>query len=197
MKQLKDVQMIIKAGEFATAKHQGQERKYTGEPYVVHPQEVARIVSKVEPVGYNNSNLIAAALLHDVVEDTDTTLEEVALLFGRPVANIVEMVTDVSTLADGNRAFRKNMELEHIKKANWEGQTLKCADLISNTRSIVTHDPDFAVVYMKEKRRTLDAMKLADPRLMKCAWDIVLRYESGNPIHDDDFRQGGLYESIL
>lgn len=127
--------------------HAGQLRKYTGEPYHVHPFEVARILRGVGA----SEDLQIAGLLHDVIEDCGVTAMQLEAQFGPRVAALVQMVTDVSKPEDGNRAVRKALDRAHLAKADPAGQTLKLADLISNTSSIVIHDPAFAKIYMKEK----------------------------------------------
>lgn len=152
---------------FASAAHAavGQKRKYTGEDYIVHPIAVAEIVATVS----DDPRMKAAALLHDVVEDTAVTLDHIRHHFGDWIADRVEELTDVSKPEDGNRKARKALDREHSAAASAEGQTIKVADLIDNTRSIVAHDPDFAVRYMREKRALLDVLTKADPRLREIA----------------------------
>lgn len=166
--------LIIKAAEMAQESHKGQVRKYTGEPYYEHPKAVAKLVM--------NAGLpdkaVAAALLHDVVEDCDVTLDEVACLCGYEVAELVEMLTDVSRPEDGNRASRKKIDLEHTAKANYLAKSIKCADLIDNSRSIVEHDPKFAKVYMKEKKALLEVLVGAESSLYNMAKKIVEDYYS-------------------
>lgn len=157
--------LVETAQVFAGAAHRAvkQLRKYTNEPYIVHPAEVARIVATVPEA---TEEMIAAAWLHDVVEDTGVTLDEIHLYFGADVAKLVFWLTDASKPEDGNRAARKAIDREHIAKAPAEAQTIKLADLISNTKSIVEHDPAFAVIYLEEKKMLLDVMTRGDARLM-------------------------------
>ena len=152
---------------FATAAHAavGQLRKYTNEPYIVHPAEV---VSTVRSVPHTEA-MLAAAWLHDVVEDTGVTIETVRAEFGSEVADLVAWLTDVSRPEDGNRAHRKARDREHTAAAPAEAQTVKLADLISNTRSIMAHDPKFAVTYLEEKRALLAVMTRGDATLMAIA----------------------------
>ncbi len=145
---------IILANVMAAWKHRNQVRKYTGEPYVVHCIEVAQILHKVKA----RANVIIAGLLHDTIEDTDMTAEEIAHYFGDEVARLVLEVTDVSKPEDGNREFRKAIDRDHIAKASRDGQLIKLADLISNTKSIVARDPGFAEIYLAEKRKLLAVM---------------------------------------
>lgn len=157
---------------FATEKHKGQVRKYTGEPYINHPIAVARILSEVT----DDANMVAAALLHDTVEDTDATLEEIEELFGVDVAELVEMLTDVSKPEDGNRVQRKAIDRAHTAKAAPRAKTIKLADLIHNTSSITAHDPKFAKVYMEEKKLLLEVLTEGDERLYNIAKGLVEDY---------------------
>lgn len=156
--------IVEKARTFATAAHSAvaQLRKYTGEPYIVHPAEVVRIVSTVE----HTEEMLAAAWLHDVVEDTGVTNEVIRAEFGDKVAELVGWLTDVSRPEQGNRATRKAIDRAHSAMAPAEAQTIKLADLISNTRSIATHDKGFAKTYLEEKRLLLEVMTKGDPALM-------------------------------
>ena len=163
-----------KARIFATAAHAavGQVRKYTGEPYIVHPAEVASIVATVPG---HTDEMIAAAWLHDTVEDTEVTMADIRNEFGFVVAELVGWLTDVSTTDDGNRAVRKAIDCEHTGRATAEAQTVKLADLISNTKSIAEFDPDFAEVYFKEKEALLKVMVRADADLMKrCLGQVAM-----------------------
>ena len=153
--------LVTKAKVFATVAHRCQRRKYTNTPYIVHPCRVAKTVADAG----GSDEMIAAAWLHDVVEDTTFTLDQVVESFGAEVGALVEMLTDVSKPEDGNRAIRKELDRQHLAKASPEAQTIKLADLIDNTRSIVTHDPDFAKVYLAEKRRLLEVLKDGDNSL--------------------------------
>lgn len=134
----------------------GQKRKYTGEPYIVHPAEVVQIL---KTAGVTDPNMLAAAWLHDVIEYTQLGQQDLVQVFGPVVAVLVGQLTDVSTLADGNRALRKAVDRWHTAQAHPEAKTVKLADLISNTRSIVQHDRNFARVYLKEKALLLEVLR--------------------------------------
>jgi len=164
--------VVAKARTFAIAAHSacGQVRKYTGEPYHVHPAEVAWIV---EQAGGTEAQR-AAAWLHDVVEDTDVSIELIEQMFGTYVAELVGWLTDVSVPTDGNRAERKAIDREHTAQASLDAKMIKLADLISNTESIVKHDEKFAKVYLEEKRLLLtEALYDADAQLLAKAWSQV------------------------
>jgi (p)ppGpp synthase/HD superfamily hydrolase len=163
--ELAGMDVVRKAQVFAAAAHAavGQKRKYTGEPYIVHPAEVAKIVAGVPG---STPDMVAAAWLHDVVEDTGCTFTDIHMHFGIDIATLVGWLTDVSKPEDGPRWFRKKMDREHTAQAPAEAQTIKLADLISNTKSIMAHDPKFAKVYLEEKRLLLDVMTRGDAGLM-------------------------------
>jgi hypothetical protein len=299
--------LIARADRFAAHAHRNQKRKYTFEPYVEHTREVAKILKDHG----RPPEEIAAALLHDTVEDTDATHEDIVKNFGPKVAQYVHEVTDVSmargnsaklhmpdkreitvnkparakddqlawidvdkfdksfqqdkeayvgpggsgnaignryhrfnefltkndkidtsevhvneqgkvsfingrhryaalrdagvkhlpvsmsaeALANArkakhpilsNREARKHMDHEHLKRASEGGQNIKMADLVSNTKSIVAHDPNFAKVYLKEKRSILSKIDKAHPKLKKLAMDHLVDGEKKlgiNPNH--------------
>lgn len=164
--------IIEKARVFATAAHASaaQLRKYTMEPYIVHPAEVAGIVDSVEGA---TAAMVAAAWLHDVVEDTGVTIEVIKAEFGTEVAELVGWLTDVSRPEQGNRATRKAIDRAHTAMASAEAQTIKLADLISNCRSIKEHDEKFAKIYFEEKRLLLEVLTKGDRALWEHANAIV------------------------
>jgi len=166
--------MINKARKYAEAAHSSidQRRKYTNDPYIVHPAAVAKLVSTVT----DNVEMICAALLHDVVEDTTVTLDQIRSEFGDIVAQLVSELTDVSVLADGNRKIRKAIDREHTRQASPEAKTIKLADLIDNARSITQHDRGFARVFMEEKRLLLDVLQEGDQSLYIMAEELVRSY---------------------
>jgi len=159
------------AKEYATRCHAAidQRRKYTGEPYIVHPAAVVELVRSVP----HTEAMLCAAWLHDTVEDTHATLWGIDRMFGGEIAVLVERLTDVSKPTDGNRAKRKLMDLIHTAKASPAAKTIKLADLIDNTKSIAAHDPDFAKVYFAEKRLLLDVLREGDATLWKMAHDLL------------------------
>ena len=112
--------------------------------------------------------MIAVAWLHDTVEDCSVTLHDIRDLFGYTVAVGVSGLTDIGLGV--NRAERKAKSNIWLSQCHGWIQTIKCADLISNTSSIVKHDPKFAVTYLAEKRALLDVMDKADPRLRELAY---------------------------
>lgn len=165
---------INKAKKYAEQAHESveQRRKYTNEPYIVHPAAVAKLVSAVT----KDEAMICAAWLHDVVEDTKVTHADIEEVFGQDVAELVSDLTDVSTPSDGNRKQRKRLDLEHTKTASARAKTVKLADLIDNSRSIIKYDPSFAKTYMSEKRALLKVLREGDRDLYKIAHKIIEDY---------------------
>lgn len=151
--------VVSRALGFAEATHAGQVRKYTGEPYITHCLAVAdlliRNAASVTPA------TVAAAVMHDCFEDAPhphATIRAAQRLFDTEIVKLVLEVTDVSRPVDGNRAARKTKDRLHLAQASFWGQTIKYADLIDNTSSIVAHDLDFAKVYLQEKEMLLASM---------------------------------------
>ena len=163
--------IVERARVFATAAHAavGQVRKYTFEPYIVHPAEVAGIVASVP----HTREMLAAAWLHDVVEDTSITHEMIALEFGTEVSELVKWLTNIADPNAGNRAIRVDIECEHVSHAPPDAKTIKLADLIANSKSIKASDEKFAKVYLAEKRLFLKVLAEGDPALLELAHKIV------------------------
>ena len=166
---MKDTPLINKAKMLAGKAHEGQFRKYSGLPYIVHPIEVATIVQTVE----HSEEMIAAALLHDVVEDTDYSFEDIAKEVSPEVAILVKGLTDVSNPEDGNRKVRKAIDKDHLAEQNAEVQTIKLADVISNSQDIKANDPKFAKVYIEEMKALLEVLTKGDKTLYAKAKEIV------------------------
>lgn len=167
--------LAYRAMMFAREAHKNQVRKYTGNPYVDHLAEVAGIVATVSCMEYNVhvfpvtrhiEEMISVAWLHDCVEDQGVSLNDISGQFGERVMVGVSLLSDLET---GNRAERKAASRARLAEAPAWVQTIKCADLISNTSSIVMHDPKFAVTYLEEKRLLLEVMTKADLRLREMA----------------------------
>ena len=150
---------------FAREVHAAQRRKYTDNPYTDHLAEVAGIVATVAQPDFADM-MVSVAWLHDCVEDQGVTVPSLRADFGDAVADGVRLLSD---LEKGNRAERKAMSRDRLANAPGWVQTIKCADLISNTSSIVMHDPNFAPVYLDEKRLLLARLTDADQRLLALA----------------------------
>lgn len=129
--------MIDKAMEFAVKAHEGQLRKGTKKPYIVHPVEVADIVTYIT----QDEEIISAALLHDTVEDCkDVSIEDIEANFGKRVASFVSSESE-----DKSKTWmeRKCTTIKHLKDSSWEVKIIALADKLSNLRSI---DRDYILV---------------------------------------------------
>ena len=128
---------LTQAYHFAAAKHVGQRRKgEAAEPYVNHLTEVAELAARA--LDGADLDVIVAAVLHDTVEDTDTTFDEIAAVFGARVASLVAEVTDDKTLPN---ATRKRLQIEHAAHASPGAKIVKLADKTSNLRALVSSPP--------------------------------------------------------
>ena len=121
--------MVQEAIDFATKVHEGQYRKGTDRPYIVHPMEVGKIVSTMT----QDEEIISAAILHDTIEDTDVTYEDLKQEFGTRVADLVAAESE-----DKSKTWieRKGHTLEHLKTASQAEKILTMADKLSNIRSM-------------------------------------------------------------
>jgi GTP diphosphokinase / guanosine-3',5'-bis(diphosphate) 3'-diphosphatase len=140
LKLMSDIKKLLRAAAFSAKKHTGHVRKgANAEPYINHPIEVANILSNIGKI--NDVNILAAALLHDTVEDTETTPEEIEELFGTKVRNYVMECTDDKTLP---KARRKELQVEHAPHLSPGARQIKLADKISNITDIMNHPPDWS-----------------------------------------------------
>ena len=134
---LDDWGMFVKALAFAADKHQNQRRKNLGAmPYINHPIALANVL--VNEGGVMDVKVLCAAALHDTIEDTGTTAQELAAIFGPLVAAIVQEVTDDKSL---DKHVRKQMQIEHAPHLSKEAKLVKLADKICNLRDILASAP--------------------------------------------------------
>jgi (p)ppGpp synthase/HD superfamily hydrolase len=163
--------IVFQAYLFADRAHAGQFRKFTGQAYIHHPEEVATILKLTIPD--LAPEVWAASLLHDAIEDTAATHADLTREFGRGVADLVVEVTDTTTLADGNRARRVELNIQRRSTISADAQNITCADILSNCRDVRKLAPDFARVYLKEKLAMLRALDRADLNLWGRAVALV------------------------
>ena len=165
--------------QFVKASHGDQKRKYTGEPYWNHVYSVAEIISDYEPKG------IEIALCHDLFEDTEVQMPELLgflIHSGYSNEDALFIVSGVNDLTDVftkenyptlNRKERKKLESERLGKVAGLSQSIKYADLMDNTVSIVEYDKGFAKVYLSEKIQMLNQMRAGNFALLeKCKSQI-------------------------
>ena len=164
--------LAYEAMMFAKEKHQGQVRKYTGEPYFNHLAEVVAISMSVgwHAALIHPDKFMAVAWLHDVVEDCDFNPFELDIRFGHEVAHGVWFLSDLDK--EGNRKTKKESYRNKLARAPGWIQTIKCADIISNCSTIAKLDPEFAKIYLPEKILLLDVMDKADDRLRDMAYSL-------------------------
>jgi hypothetical protein len=146
-----------------------QLRKYTFQPYDVHLKAVADLVAMVT----DDHEVIAAAWLHDTVEDTPATFEDIEREFGHGVSRLVMDMTDISRPADGNRLIRKEIDRDHTALASPRAKTIKLADLIDNCQDICRHDPHFGTRFLREMVDLLTVLHEGDQRLYRKALRTV------------------------
>ena len=134
-----DSVLLTRAFHYACKCHARQKRKgAAGEPYVNHLADVARRVA--EATGGADTNLIAAALLHDTIEDVGVSREDLVIAFGEDVAALVVEVTDDKRL---DKDQRKRLQVENAATKSQRAKMLKLADKASNVRAMVASPPDW------------------------------------------------------
>jgi len=152
--------LIMKAREFAAKAHAGVFRKWSGEPYIEHPKRVAERLAALGFPAY----VVAAAFLHDVVEDTPVSGAEIAAEFGPAVAALVLEVT--KPIVPGNRAARKAAFRAHLAKSSYNGASIKLSDELDNSRNVAELAPEFAETYLPEMREELKVLSHGHPELV-------------------------------
>jgi GTP diphosphokinase / guanosine-3',5'-bis(diphosphate) 3'-diphosphatase len=132
-----DVSSLLVALEFAAHKHRDQRRKdASASPYINHPIALARLLA--EEGGVTDVTTLIVAVLHDTVEDTDTSYEELRARFGKTVADAVAEVTDDKSLP---KARRKALQIEHAPHMSKRAALVKLADKTCNLRDVADHPP--------------------------------------------------------
>ena len=124
-----DTSLFDKAAQFAIEAHRGVERRGKGFPYIIHPMEAASIVANIT----NDPEMLAAAILHDTVEDTDVTIEQIEELFGPRVARLVH--ADTAKKGASWRG-RREIQIERFRQADRDSQIVALGDKLSNLRAI-------------------------------------------------------------
>jgi (p)ppGpp synthase/HD superfamily hydrolase len=174
--------LLKKIAAFADRAHGEQRRKYADERYIEHP---LRVMKMCKDYGYSLP-VLAAAILHDVLEDTQTTPGEIKEFLStlmnekntdRTMSLVIEL-TDVFTKEHYprlNRRRRKAKEIIRLEKISAEAQTIKYADIIDNAIGIAQHDADFAPVYLNECSALLDKMKKGNKELREKAIEILVK----------------------
>lgn len=162
---LEDKPKAAAALAIATKHHAGVKRKWTDEPYINHPIRVAETLLRY---GWNSESTIAAAVLHDCLEDPDHNGKflDRQVILGQCGPEIISMVESLTAPARhvGNRAARKKIYNAQLGRAHATVLAIKCADIIDNVTGIVGFDPSFADLYLTEKTAQIDVLKrVANP----------------------------------
>jgi guanosine-3',5'-bis(diphosphate) 3'-pyrophosphohydrolase len=182
---------LKKITEFARIAHGEQQRKFAPDPYIVHPIRVMELCRKYS----NEVTLLAAALLHDVLEDTAVTVEKMEdflqSLMSSSQANetiqLVKELTDVyvkTNYPEWNRRKRKQKETERLSSISSKAQTIKYADIIDNSLDIVNVKNDFAKKYLQECLAIIKAMQKGNRELyekaLETVYDCLEKIKTGN-----------------
>jgi guanosine-3',5'-bis(diphosphate) 3'-pyrophosphohydrolase len=157
---------LLKAATFAARKHRDQRRKDAdASPYINHPLEVAEVLARIG--GVDDTSVLQAALLHDTVEDTKTTPEELELEFGAAVRTLVEEVTDDKRL---EKEERKRLQVAHAPHLSPRAKLIKLSDKICNVRDVMyappkAWDQSRRVEYLEWAREVVDGCRGTNPAL--------------------------------
>jgi GTP diphosphokinase / guanosine-3',5'-bis(diphosphate) 3'-diphosphatase len=178
---------IGRARAFAIRAHGAQMRKYSEQPYVVHLDGVVRIL---QSFGITAPPLLAAAYLHDTVEDTDASIEDILKAFGEEIAELVYWLTDAE---QGKRKVRKLMSAWRLGRAPFNAKLIKLADFIDNTQDICRHDRHFAPVYLREKAKILAMMARSEGERLT---SLPIFVEASRLIHLEDAHPTNTREAL-
>jgi len=166
--------MILKAAAFARQAHDGQRRKYNARAYIQHP---ARVAGRVAVHPDATEVMVAAAFLHDVVEDTPHTLDEVVAEFGPEVGRLVADLTNPSKGVKAPRHERKQIDRTHLATVSREARIIKLLDRIDNLQELAYAPIGFRRTYCEESRLLADVIGEADPELKAELLDCIERLE--------------------
>ncbi|HET8731040.1 MAG TPA: HD domain-containing protein [Moraxellaceae bacterium] len=175
--------LIIRALTFAAEKHRDQRRKDAGaSPYINHPIALANVL--VNEGGIEDAVVICAALLHDTVEDTETTFREIEDHFGQAIADVVREVTDDKALS---KSERKRLQVQHAASASHAARLVKLADKICNLRDMMSSPPagwdlQRRIEYFEWAKRVVDQVAGTHPGLET---SFYLAYEKVQSLRDD------------
>ena len=166
---------LLQAIAFAADKHRDQRRKdANASPYINHPIALANVLANEG--GVDDEAVLVAAILHDTIEDTDTTADELRRLFGKRITGIVLEVTDDKAL---QKAERKRLQIEHAPHISRRAKLVKLADKICNLRDIAASPPakwslERKQAYFDWAKAVVDGLRGAHP-VLEQAFDEALR----------------------
>jgi len=167
MTQQYDIGLVIRAVEFAANKHRMQRRKdEDASPYINHPIALMHVLCI--DGGITHPRVLAAAALHDTIEDTETSCGELEAEFGFDVARLVVEMTDDKSLP---KAVRKRLQIEHAPTTSWEGTLVKLADKICNLRDMISPPLGWSLdrqrAYFDWAKEVVDRLPRVNERLLE------------------------------
>jgi guanosine-3',5'-bis(diphosphate) 3'-pyrophosphohydrolase len=171
---MNDLGKLLEAAQFAARKHHGQHRKgATSEPYIVHPLGVARYLTQIGKV--EDYDILIGGILHDTIEDTETTAEELTEIFGEKVCGYVLEVTDDKDLSKNER---KQKQIEHAPHLSHGAKQIKLADKISNITDIMKNPPtdwtlETKFEYIAWGEKVVDGLRGANAELEKYFDELI------------------------
>ena len=183
-----DLAVFVKAVDFAAGKHRFQRRKDAdASPYINHPIAVANVLAA--EAGIADPVTLCAAVLHDTIEDTETTAGELEETFGAQITQIVLEVTDDKSLP---KEARKQLQIEHAPQLSGQAKTVKLADKICNLRDTVTQPPvgwslSRCREYFEWAKKVIDGLRGTNPAL-EAIFDEI--YARGIADFDEKARRG-------
>lgn len=170
------MELLEKAQRWSARGHFGVNRKFGTIPYIVHPEAVAEIISQVT----DDTDVIAAAWLHDIVEDTDTTIDDIRSAFNDNIAQLVWEVSKITDNCSCSRDFRVMMNCVHYGNGSRWAKAIKIADAIHNLPLMIRDNPTFAARYVTEKKILLEFIKDGHPLLASILEEIISNFEKNN-----------------
>lgn len=173
----KDTAILLSAAAFAANKHSTQRRKdKDASPYINHPIEVAAILAGLGQV--DDITVLCAALLHDTIEDTETTAEELKAQFGEKIASVVLEVTDNKQLP---KSTRKQLQVEHAPQLSYDARLVKLADKICNLKDTLSCPPQGWSIEQKQAyfnwaEKVISGIRGTHPELEAQFDQLIARY---------------------
>lgn len=163
--------MIVEAAQFAAKAHANQFRKYTNAPYIEHPMRVAGRVTLIPEV---TEQVIAAAWLHDVVEDCGVSSDEIATKFSVEVRDLVIELTNPSKGSTLTRRERKDMDREHLSKVSRWAKIIKAIDRLDNLKDMRRAEAGFRRLYANESKLLCNVLRVSNDPVLSSLIDLVL-----------------------
>lgn len=182
-KDLQSNEKILSALSISNRFHKNQIRNVKKVPYILHPINVCNILYAL--VDDITVAMLCAALCHDLLEDTKCPPGLIKRVLGENVLLLVNMLTDVAVKSDGSRSVRIAINAKHTSTISNEAKTIKLADIIHNTFSIIAADNKFTKVYMAEKEMFLNVLQNVNTLLFTVLNDIIQCHNKNIPIESE------------